>query len=253
MVRMVSVMPPSIINSITDSIIIITRRHFSSAESPFLAAALPPTAADAGAMSSAATNCIAECPNCKARPLVKITLNALEPKQPPQPPAVRVVPPPAASSSSHMNENEAEKPLPPERAPTRSSSRDAPPEKRTRNEKEPECRRPRCRSLSRSSSPEASPVKKKKTQDDAPPKTKKGEEDPQAEARVTNDEDDSTSESAESGKTDADGQHPRTWECAGCKEKTRYREMYQSRTNQWYCEKCAQERELATAPPRRIQ
>ena len=239
MVRMVSVMPPSIINSITDSIIIIIRRHFSSAESSFLAAALP---TDAAAMSSTA-NCIAECPNCKARSLVKITLNALELKQPPRPPAVRVVPPPvkkkeAVSSSSHMNENEAEKPLPPERAPTWSCSRDAPPEKRTRNEKEPESRRPRCRSLSRSSSPEASPVKKKKSQDDAPPKTKKGEEDPQAEARVTNDEDDSSESEA--------------WEFAGCKEKTRYR-MYQSRTKQWYCKECARENELATAPPRRIQ
>ena len=168
------------------------------------------------------------------------------------------VPPPvkkkeAVSSSSHMNENEAEKPLPPERAPTRSWSRDAPPEKRTRTEKEPESRRPRCRSQSRSSPPEASPVKKKKSQDDAPPKTKKGEEDPQAEARVTNDEDDSTSESAESGKTDADGQHPRTWECAGCKRETRYYRMYQSRTKQWYCKECARENELATAPPRKIE
>ena len=74
MVRMVSNMPPSTINSITDSIVHIIRRHLSSAESPFLAAALP---TDAAAMRLM-TNCIADCPNCNVRLVVNITFDALE-------------------------------------------------------------------------------------------------------------------------------------------------------------------------------
>ena len=161
------------------------------------------------------TSCIAECPNCKARSLVKITLNALEPKQPPRPPAVRVVPPrPRPNSRSRS-------PIapPPEKKKEAAASSSQGIEL-----KEPESEGP--------------PAEKHKTKGDVPRKTKKDDAEAGAKKKATNDEDDSSESEA--------------WEFAGCKEKTRYR-MYQSRTKQCYCKECARENELATAPPRKIE